>query len=88
MVAAVINVAPEGNLSRYLQEIRKFPMLAPEEELALSRQWRDNEDMDAAHKLVTSHLRRINHRTELLSKPILAAPGGTRRYLECDGIKL
>jgi len=59
MVAAVINVAPEGNLSRYLQEIRKFPMLAPEEELALSRKWRDNEDMDAAHKLVTSHLRLV-----------------------------
>ncbi len=37
MVSAVINVAPEGNLSRYLQEIRKFPMLAPEEELELSQ---------------------------------------------------
>ena len=59
MAAAVINVAPEGNLSRYLQEIRKFPMLAPEEELALSRRWRDSEDMDAAHKLVTSHLRLV-----------------------------
>ena len=59
MVSAVINVAPEGNLSRYLQEIRKFPMLAPEEELALSKAWRDNEDMDAAHKLVTSHLRLV-----------------------------
>ena len=59
MVSAVVNVAPEGNLSRYLQEIRKFPMLAPEEELALSKAWRDNEDMDAAHKLVTSHLRLV-----------------------------
>ena len=59
MVAAVINVAPEGNLSRYLQEIRKFPMLAPDEELALSKAWRDSEDMDAAHKLVTSHLRLV-----------------------------
>ncbi len=59
MVAAVINVAPEGNLTRYLQEIRKFPMLAPEEELSLSRQWRDHEDMAAAHKLVTSHLRLV-----------------------------
>ena len=45
MVSAVINVAPEGNLSRYLQEIRKFPMLAPDEELALSKAWRDSEDM-------------------------------------------
>ncbi|MDE2197454.1 MAG: RNA polymerase sigma factor RpoH [Rhodospirillales bacterium] len=59
MVSAVINVAPEGNLTRYLQEIRKFPMLTPEEELALSRRWRDHEDMPAAHKLVTSHLRLV-----------------------------
>ena len=59
MVSAVINVAPEGNLTRYLQEIRKFPMLTPEEELELSRRWRDSEDMDAAHKLVTSHLRLV-----------------------------
>ena len=59
MAAALVNVAPEGNLSRYLQEIRKFPMLAPEEELALSRRWRDNEDQEAAHKLVTSHLRLV-----------------------------
>jgi len=59
MAGAVINVAPEGNLSRYLQEIRKFPMLAPEEELELSRRWRDHEDMGAAHQLVTSHLRLV-----------------------------
>ncbi len=59
MVAAVINVAPEGNLSRYLQEIRKFPMLTAEEENTLSRRWRDNEDLEAAHKLVTSHLRLV-----------------------------
>ncbi len=59
MAAAVINVAPEGNLSRYLQEIRKFPMLAPDEELALSKAWRDTQDMEAAHKLVTSHLRLV-----------------------------
>ncbi len=59
MVAAVINVAPEGNLTRYLQEIRKFPMLTAEEELSLSKRWRDTEDMEAAHKLVTSHLRLV-----------------------------
>ena len=59
MVSAVINVAPEGNLSRYLQDIRKFPMLTPEEELSLSKRWRDHEDMAAAHKLVTSHLRLV-----------------------------
>ncbi|MBN9510396.1 MAG: RNA polymerase sigma factor RpoH [Alphaproteobacteria bacterium] len=52
-------MAPEGNLSRYLQEIRKFPMLSAEEELELSRRWRDHQDMEAAHKLVTSHLRLV-----------------------------
>ncbi|MBC7636046.1 MAG: RNA polymerase sigma factor RpoH [Acetobacteraceae bacterium] len=59
MAAAVINVAPEGNLTRYLQEIRKFPMLTAQDELDLSKRWRDTEDMDAAHKLVTSHLRLV-----------------------------
>ncbi len=59
VVSAVINVGPEGNLSRYLQEIRKFPMLTPEEELSLSKRWRDSEDTEAAHKLVTSHLRLV-----------------------------
>ena len=57
--SSVIPVAPEGNLSRYLQEIRKFPMLSPEEELALARRWRDDGDERAAHKLVTSHLRLV-----------------------------
>ena len=59
MAAAAINIAPEGNLSRYLQEIRKFPMLSAEEELALSRAWRERGDLEAAHKLVTSHLRLV-----------------------------
>ena len=59
MAATIVNVAPEGNLSRYLQEIRKFPMLAPETELELSRRWRDNEDVSAADALVTSHLRLV-----------------------------
>jgi RNA polymerase sigma-32 factor len=54
-----IPVAPEGNLTRYLQEIRKFPMLSPEEETALARRWRDEGDLEAAHKLVTSHLRLV-----------------------------
>jgi RNA polymerase sigma-32 factor len=59
MAAIALNIAPEGNLSRYLQDIRKFPMLSPEEELALAYRWRDEQDMDAAHKLVTSHLRLV-----------------------------
>lgn len=49
----------EGNLSRYLQEIRKFPMLEPEEEYMLAKRWREHDDADAAHKLVTSHLRLV-----------------------------
>ncbi|WP_408870055.1 RNA polymerase sigma factor RpoH [Elioraea sp.] len=52
-------MAPEGNLTRYLQEIRKFPMLAPEEEYALAKRWQDAGDLEAAHKLVTSHLRLV-----------------------------
>ncbi len=59
MTSAVINIAPYGNLSRYLQDIRKFPMLSPEEEQALARRWRDDRDVDAAQKLVTSHLRLV-----------------------------
>jgi RNA polymerase sigma-32 factor len=48
---------PEGGLNRYLQEIRKFPMLEPEEEYMLAKAWVEREDSGAAHKLVTSHLR-------------------------------
>jgi RNA polymerase sigma-32 factor len=49
----------EGSLSRYLQEIRKFPLLEPEEEYMLAKRWREHEDSEAAHKLVTSHLRLV-----------------------------
>jgi RNA polymerase sigma-32 factor len=59
LASAVINLAPEGNLSRYLQEVRKFPMLSAEEEFALSKQWRDQQNVNAAHRLVTSHLRLV-----------------------------
>jgi len=57
--AYAIPMAPEGNLTRYLQEIRKFPMLAPEEEYALAKRWQESGDLEAAHKLVTSHLRLV-----------------------------
>jgi len=59
LVSLAINIAPEGNLTRYLQEIRKFPMLTPEQELELAQRWRDSEDLESAHKLVTSHLRLV-----------------------------
>ncbi len=49
--------SPEQGLNRYLQEIRKFPLLEPEEEYMLAKAWVDHEDPEAAHKLVTSHLR-------------------------------
>ena len=59
MASMTLNLAPEGDLTHYLQEIRKFPMLSAEEELALSLRWRDRQDLAAAHKLVTSHLRLV-----------------------------
>lgn len=49
--------SPEQGLNRYMQEIRKFPLLEPEEEYMLAKAWTDHEDSEAAHKLVTSHLR-------------------------------
>ncbi|GLK74584.1 RNA polymerase sigma factor RpoH [Ancylobacter dichloromethanicus] len=49
----------EGGLSRYLAEIRRFPMLEPQEEYMLAKRWREHEDPDAAHRLVTSHLRLV-----------------------------
>lgn len=50
---------PDGNLTRYLQDIRKFPLLEPEEEFMLAKRWRESGDADAAHRLVTSHLRLV-----------------------------
>ncbi len=49
--------SPEQGLNRYMQEIRKFPLLEPEEEYMLAKRWVDHQDTQAAHKMVTSHLR-------------------------------
>ncbi len=49
----------ETGLAHYLAEIRKFPMLEPQEEYMLAKRWREHDDRDAAHKLVTSHLRLV-----------------------------
>lgn len=49
--------SPENGLNRYLQEIRKFPMLEPGQEYMLAKRWIEEQDADAAHKMVTSHLR-------------------------------
>ena len=52
-------LTPDASLSRYLQDIRKFPMLEKEEEYMLARAWQEHGDRDSAHKLVTSHLRLV-----------------------------
>ncbi|MSO70977.1 MAG: RNA polymerase sigma factor RpoH [Alphaproteobacteria bacterium] len=52
-------LSPERNLSRYLQAIRRFPMLEPQEEFMLAKAWREHGDVEAAHRLVTSHLRLV-----------------------------
>src|SRR4029077_15112028 len=56
---SVPSISSEGNLTRYLQEIRKFPMLEPEQEYMLAKRWKEHGDPQAAHKLVTSHLRLV-----------------------------
>ena len=57
--AALPVIGPDGGLSRYLSEIRKFPMLEPQEEYMLAKRWKEHQDAGAAHKLVTSHLRLV-----------------------------
>ena len=57
--ATLSNITPEGNLSRYLEEIRKFPMLSAEDEYTLAKDWKDTGNVEAAHQLVTSHLRLV-----------------------------
>ena len=58
-VNALAVMSPEGGLSRYLSEIRKFPMLAKDEEFMLAKRWQEHEDPQAAHRMVTSHLRLV-----------------------------
>jgi RNA polymerase sigma-32 factor len=59
MAAALPILAGENGLSRYLDEIRRFPMLQPDEEYVLAKRWREHSDSAAAHRLVTSHLRLV-----------------------------
>ncbi|MDO9222865.1 MAG: RNA polymerase sigma factor RpoH [Caulobacter sp.] len=58
-VQSLTVMSPEGGLSRYLGEIRKFPMLARDEEFMLAKAWKEHQDPDAAHRMVTSHLRLV-----------------------------
>ena len=55
----ISNLDPDSNLSRYLQNIRKFPMLEAEEEYMLAKRWKEQDDQDAAAKMVNSHLRLV-----------------------------
>jgi RNA polymerase sigma-32 factor len=57
--AALPILTAEGGLTRYLEEIRRFPMLEPQEEYMLAKRWREQGDREAAHRLVTSHLRLV-----------------------------
>ena len=57
--AALPILTAESGLTRYLEEIRRFPMLEPQDEFMLAKRWREHGDRDAAHKLVTSHLRLV-----------------------------
>jgi RNA polymerase sigma-32 factor len=57
--AALPILASEGGLARYLDEIKRFPMLEPQQEYMLAKRWREQGDREAAHQLVTSHLRLV-----------------------------
>lgn len=59
MASALPVIAQDSGLSRYLDEIRRFPMLEPNEEYMLAKSWREHGDSNAAHRLVTSHLRLV-----------------------------
>src|SRR3546814_5860966 len=56
---AIPSLGPDVSLNRYLAEIRKFPILAPQEEYMLAKRWREHQDPEAAARLVTSHLRLV-----------------------------
>ena len=58
--ATIPALGGEASLNRYLAEIRKFPLLTPEEEFMLAKRWREHQDTEAAHRLVTSHLRLVS----------------------------
>lgn len=58
-VPSIYNLSPEGNLSRYLKEINKFPVLTSDKEYELATSWQEEQNLEAAHELVTSHLRLV-----------------------------
>jgi RNA polymerase sigma-32 factor len=58
-VRTLPRLASDSGLSRYLQEVRKFPMLEPDEEFMLAKRWQEHQDPEAAHRMITSHLRLV-----------------------------
>ncbi len=58
-VRTLPRLATDSGLSRYLQEVRKFPMLEPDEEFMLAKRWQEHQDPEAAHRMITSHLRLV-----------------------------
>ncbi|MBZ0216259.1 MAG: RNA polymerase factor sigma-32, partial [Fimbriimonadaceae bacterium] len=58
-IPVLSDTSGKGGLTRYFTEIRKFPMLEPKEEYTLAKAWREEGDREAAHKLITSHLRLV-----------------------------
>ena len=58
-MAKSLPVVAEGGLAQYLAEIRRFPMLEPQQEYILAKRWREHEDTQAAQELITSHLRLV-----------------------------
>ena len=57
--ATLPSISADGSLKRYLSEISQFPILRKEDEYTLAKNWKEHEDIDAAHTLVTSHLRLV-----------------------------
>jgi RNA polymerase sigma-32 factor len=96
-VAAIPNM--ESSFALYIQEIRRFPMLEPQEEFMLAKRWREHGDRDAAHKLVTSHLRLVakvamSYRgyglpiAEVVSEGNVGLMGAVRRFEPERGFRL
>ncbi len=92
-------LSSEGSLSHYLQQIKKFPMLSEKQEVNLAKKWRDEGDTDAAHKLVTSHLRLVakiamGYRgyglpvTELISEGNIGLMQAVKKYDPDKGFRL
>jgi RNA polymerase sigma-32 factor len=69
--ALIPSLTPDGSLSRYMEQIRQFPMLEPDEEYMLARAFAERGDVASAHKLVTSHLRLVGRLQTSFPKVIL-----------------